>query len=145
MQLSRKSDYALRAIIFLATRGEGEISGLQEIAATARVSRPFLAKILNTLVRNGFVQSFRGVHGGFTLAKPPEQISFYEVIEAVDGPPNVNLCLSGEECEIFKTCLMVPAWAHIQREIEQVLRSKTVADVVAGRILPPHELPRSTV
>jgi len=137
MQLSRRSDYALRALIYLATRREGEVTGLPEISRAAKVSRPFLAKILNTLAKRGLVKSHRGIHGGFALARSPSEISFLEVLHAVDGPMCVNLCVGRQgRCDAYRGCLMNPAWHHIQSEIEQVLRSRTIADVLAGRTLP---------
>jgi len=143
MQLSRRSDYALRALIFLAAREEGQIAGLPEIARTAKVSRPFLAKILNTLVKKGFVRSYRGVRGGFALARPAAEINFLDIIEAVDGPMKVNLCVgAGAGCEMFRTCLLTPAMNHIQAEFRGVLRSKSISDALGSRLLAGAAGPR---
>lgn len=85
MQIPRRIDYGLRAVIYLSVRGEKWCS-ITEIAKQQEVPPKFLEKIIQDLMRCGLIKSKRGACGGYTLARSPEQISFYDVIEAIEGP-----------------------------------------------------------
>ena len=85
LQVSRRVDYALRAMIFLAGLPPGGRVTLAIVAHKTEVPRDFLAKILKQLADGGLVQSTRGAHGGVCIARPPSGISFLDVIEAVEG------------------------------------------------------------
>ena len=85
MQIPRRVDYGLRAVIHLSVRGREKCCSIAEIAKQQEVPKKFLAKIIQDLTRCGFIKSKRGACGGYTLARSPEQISFYEVIEAIEG------------------------------------------------------------
>lgn len=96
MQLTRQADYAIRAVLYLAT---SPLANVQEIAEAQGVPKEFLAKILQTLSRKGIVITLRGVGGGVSLARPPEKISVLDVLEAIEGPPVINRCLiTPNEC-----------------------------------------------
>jgi Rrf2 family protein len=86
MQIPRRVDYGLRAVIYLSVRGE-KCCSITEIAKQQEVPQKFLEKIIQDLMRCGLIKSKRGACGGYTLARSPEQISFYDVIEAIEGPP----------------------------------------------------------
>jgi len=96
MQISRKADYALRAISYLVAQPEGKRSSISEIAESEGIPRDFLAKILKELCRTGFLKSFQGVTGGYILAKDRSKISFLNVIEAMQGNVRVNMCVSDD-------------------------------------------------
>jgi len=85
MQIPRAVDYGLRAVIYLSVRGE-KCCSIKEIAKQQKVPKRFLEKIIQDLMRCGLVKSKRNACGGYTLARSPEQISFYDVIEAIEGP-----------------------------------------------------------
>ena len=89
MQIPRRVDYGLRAVIYLSVRGE-KCCSITEIAKQQEVSQKFLEKIIQDLMRCGLIKSKRGACGGYTLARSPEQISFYDVIEAIEGPTAVK-------------------------------------------------------
>jgi Rrf2 family protein len=91
--------------------------------------KSFLAKILQKLARASIVKSYRGVKGGFELARPPEEINLLEVIEAVQGPVAMNICALDEAlCGFSSTCAIHPVWVDIRKEVERILRSKNFAD-----------------
>src|SRR5262245_25895843 len=92
LRISRKIEYGLRAMVFLASRPVTEVVPFREIARRMQVPEDFLAKILKTLVSRRLVTSRRGARGGYSLSKPASQISFLDVIEAVEGPVIVNVC-----------------------------------------------------
>jgi Rrf2 family protein len=112
MQLSRKADYALRAIRLLSTLPKGKLGSINTIAASEAIPREFLAKILKDLTRAGLLVSFQGVTGGYRLARTPRSISFLNVIEAIEGPIHINLCTEGDSCpcDRIKNCPMHNFW-----------------------------------
>ena len=86
LELSRKSDYALRAVIYLSRISSGNYGRVSEIAKAKDIPQAFLAQILPLLAHQGVVKSQQGAHGGYALARSPEAISFLDVIESVEGP-----------------------------------------------------------
>ena len=86
MKLSRTVEYAVQAMLQLAEHDLGTPVPCSRLAATGQMPERFLLQILRNLVTHGILNSTRGVEGGYTLERPPEQISLLEVIEAIDGP-----------------------------------------------------------
>lgn len=128
MQISRKADYALRAITYLVNQPDNKRSSISEIAEAEGIPRDFLAKILKELCRAGFLKSFQGVTGGYLLARAKSQISFLNVIEAMQGEVKVNMCVdedNGCQCNHRNTCAMLPFWKDIQKKVVKDLKSIT--------------------
>ncbi|HJS75683.1 MAG TPA: Rrf2 family transcriptional regulator, partial [Vicinamibacteria bacterium] len=102
LELSRKSDYALRAIIYLARIPAERYGRVSEIAKAKGIPQAFLAQILPLLANRGVVKSQQGAHGGYALARHPSEITFLEVIECVEGPLRLNKCVEGhhDDCTI---------------------------------------------
>ena len=142
LQISRKIDYGLRAMIFLAGRYGGELMPFREIARRIEVPEDFLAKILKTLADAGLLVSQRGAGGGYGLAKPAAAISFLDVIEAVEGPVRVNVCLQEEAdgghdaCSVAPSCTMLSVWREGQERMLDVYRNATLADLAGPRRHP---------
>src|SRR5262245_11875601 len=88
---SQTVEYALRAVVFLASQ-PGEPATTEEIAKRTKVKAPYLAKILQGLVKKGIVKSQRGVGGGVTLALPPDELTILEVVNAVDPIKRIKTC-----------------------------------------------------
>jgi len=129
--LSLEGDYGLRALIFLACQPEGKITYVNEIAKDQMIPVAFLFKILRKLVKIGMIKSYRGPRGGYTLARPASEITFLEVIEAIDGPIAVNRCLSEmTQCILERSCKMFHAWQRIQQHMTNELSSLTIADLL---------------
>lgn len=134
LQISRKVDYALRALIHLASQGGDRGCTLSEIAAQVSVSPQFLAKIVEQLAHRGLVRSRRGPHGGYAIGRPLGRVSMYDVMEAVEGPIALNKCLLGsDECDRRPSCGMTSAWQEAQDRLIDVLASTTLADIKARR------------
>ncbi len=122
MQLSRKSDYALRAVMHLAGLPKGELASIGAIAEAQSIPREFLAKILKDLTWAGILVSFQGVTGGYRLARLPKDVSFLDVIEAMDGPVQLNLCVANpKNCEHSKNCTIREFWLKEQDRFVKVL------------------------
>ncbi len=130
LQLTRGGEYAVRAMTYLARFPEGHVASLHDIGQAQEIPESFLAKILQILVHAGLAVSQRGAHGGFALARPAEQITMRDVIEAVDGPISVNLCtLDPEECERSGNCEVHKAWLRAQEQLMDVLGGVTLSSL----------------
>jgi len=128
MQITRKTDYAVRCVQYLAEHA-GSVTMIGEIAEQMRIPRTFLAKIVQKLGRAGLVVSRRGVNGGFTLGREPEAISLYDVILVMEGPVVLNACaVHGRECDMSNRCSVHPVWLRLRADIEQKLKGQSFAD-----------------
>lgn len=127
MQLTRAADYAVRVMIHLAgLPAEGRTSRT-ELARVADVPEPFLAKILQSLVRSGLMTSQRGVSGGFTLGRAASEINMLHVIEAIEGPLFLNRCVNpGEGCQRFEWCAAHHLWVEAQAAMVKVLEKRSI-------------------
>jgi len=115
MKLTMQGEYAVRAMLELAKQyGNGLISA-KELALRQDIPAVFLTKILSTLTKAGLIISQRGSQGGIRLAKEPSGITIKSVIEAVEGPFKLNMCL-GEpgECDRKPTCKVHRMWHRAQ-------------------------------
>ena len=130
MQIPRRVDYGLRAIIYLSTQDPEKCCSIAEIARQQNVPKKFLEKIIQDLMRRGLIRSKRGSCGGYALARMPDQISFYDVIEALEGPIAVNVCMNEElSCDQLPRCAMVGVWSEIQQKVTEVFTRTTLADL----------------
>jgi Rrf2 family protein len=130
MQIPRRVDYGLRAVIFLSDQPQGQCCSIAEIADHQGVPRKFLEKIFHDLLRNGLIKSKRGVAGGYMLARPAETITFYQVIEALEGPIAVNACMEEHpSCDQLPRCTMVGVWTQVQRKVVEIFTQTTIADL----------------
>ncbi len=122
MQLSRKADYALRAVMHFAGLPKGQLASIGVVAKAQSIPREFLAKILKDLTWAGILVSFQGVTGGYRLARPAKEITFLDVIEAMDGPITLNLCVESDKCcEHYKNCKMRDFWVKEQDHFKKAL------------------------
>ncbi len=137
MQVSRKVDYALRAVIHLANEeGRDRACSVTEIAARERIPKHFLEKIVQQLIHGGLVRSRRGPHGGYVLARAAEGLTFRDVIETVEGPITLNACVGDHaDCFLIGTCGMQRVWREGQRRVLELFEKTTIADVRRPR--PP--------
>ncbi|MBL9037217.1 MAG: Rrf2 family transcriptional regulator [Archangium sp.] len=141
LQISRKIEYGTRAMAYMASLPEGMATSFREIARKMDVPGAFLAKILKTLVTAELVKSTRGAHGGYSLARPAQRITFLDIIEAVEGSVGVNVCTSSDAgpCQFTGMCTLHQVWRQGQAQMLDVYRSTTL-DRLAMRSLK-HESP----
>ncbi len=124
MKISRKADYALRAVVFLSKQPDEKRSSINEIAEAEEIPRDFLAKILKDLTRAQILRSYQGVRGGYRLARDAGKINMLEVIEAMDGPIGVSQAMRDKT----DYAGMYPFWNQLQNEVTKSLSSKTMND-----------------
>ena len=135
LALTKKTDYALIALSYLARRVEGVMSA-RELAGVSRVPLPILTNILKTLAHAGMVVSERGSAGGYSLARPPESISLHELITAIEGPVHFVQCVSAggdahrNECELEACCAIRQPAHRIHGRLKEFLESVTLAELV---------------
>jgi Rrf2 family protein len=134
MQIPRKIEYALRAMIHLADVPEGVANGNQ-IAEHEHIPKYFLEKVIRDLMRSGLVKSRRGPGGGYQLSRPPETISFKDIIEAVEGPINLNVCLEDTNtCSLQPRCRMFRVWEHGQRVLLEVFSQSNLQQIASSQM-----------
>jgi Rrf2 family protein len=131
--VSKKTDYALLILSHLSERPGG--SSAREIADRYGLSKGFLANILKELGQKGFVDSHRGVKGGYTLARPADRITLAELLEALEDGWKLTTCTGeGEndehECTVHNLCPIRGPLNEIHKAIVGVLRNVTLADVL---------------
>ena len=127
MQISRRVDYGLRAVIYLADQPPGKCSSIAEISKHQGVPKKFLEKIIQDLARGGLISSKKGATGGYMLTRPADAISFCDVIEAIEGPISVNACMDhGRGCDQIPRCTMIGVWTEVQRSVVEVLSRTTI-------------------
>lgn len=130
MQIPRRVEYGLRAVIYLSDQDPDRNCSTSEIAKQQAVPRKFLEKIIRELIQSGLVRSKRGPYGGYSLARSPHEISFQDVIEALEGPIAVNVCMGRRlTCNYLPQCTMLGVWDEIQRKVNDVLAHTTLADL----------------
>jgi Rrf2 family protein len=130
MQIPRRVDYGLRAVIYLSSQDAERCCSISEIAQHQGVPKKFLEKIIQALVRDGLIKSKRGSCGGYTLARSADAISIYDVVAAIEGPIAVNLCMeSHSNCDQLPRCAMVNVWSEVQRKVTEVFTRTTLADL----------------
>lgn len=124
MQITRQADYAVRAVLHLARVGNAERSATSMIAKEQNIPPSFLAKIISQLSIAGLLHTSRGARGGVTLAREPKDITLLEVVEAIDGPIQLNECVGNEgACSFDENCPIKPVWCDAQDELVGRLRS----------------------
>ncbi len=129
MELTRKGEYAIRGIIYLAQQPPGKMALISEVAEAAKVPQMFLAKIFQSFAKVGLVNSYRGTGGGFTLGRPAARISLRQVVEAVEGPIVPNRCLVGGPCDRGGACNVHSVWRRVQNQVVQILDSVSMEEL----------------
>jgi Rrf2 family protein len=132
MQVSKRVEYALRAVIYLAGLSPELVVSFKDIAERQRAPKDFLAKILRGLVDAGILRSARGSAGGFALARHAADITFLDVIVAMEGPIALNdCCAAGDGCSHMGVCSMETVWRRAEFAMLDVFRRTTIESVVA--------------
>lgn len=130
LKLTRDCEYAVRAVLYLASQPEGKVSLIREIAEAQDMPRVYLSKITQYLTRAGLIRSRRGAKGGLVLGRSSGSITLKDVIEAVEGPIRLNVCLTGKgACPRDEECPAHPVWVEAQKGLIDVLKGKTMADL----------------
>lgn len=130
--LSLSGKYAIRAMVILASRGSTAPLDAAQIASLLSLPANYLAKILQMLARAGLLQSTRGIHGGYSLAQPPHQITLLSIVEPFENVLKQQACLMGRtECGKDGSCPVHSRWRPVVEAYQEFLKGSTLADLVA--------------
>lgn len=142
IRMSTKGRYGARLMLELALKyGRGPVL-LKEIAKNQEISEGYLEHILLPLKAAGLVNSTRGAHGGYSLARPPEEINLSEIIQKVEGSLAFVECVTAPEvCSRSGLCATRDVWGSINKKLIQVLESTTLQDLVEQQKQKQHSQP----
>lgn len=129
-RVSRLTDYATVVMTCIAAH-PGDVLSTAQIAEEAHLELPTVSKLLKSLGHAGLVESFRGVNGGYRLARPAQQISLAAIVEAIEGPLGMTECSMGEgQCDRQSQCSVRGSWQRINHVLDNALRSMSLADML---------------
>ncbi len=112
----------------------GKVTGTREISEQEGIPNSFLGKILLQLRRKRLLRSFKGIGGGYELAAPPREISLLTIVRAVDGEVAFHECvLEDRTCQQPNRCALHDSWAGIRDQIQLILESNTLEELVRAR------------
>lgn len=130
--LSRSSEYAIRALTFLAQHeGDGHHYLARDMAEQLGIPAPFLGKVLQPLVARGLLHSQRGRSGGFRLDRPASQIPLVQIVEAEEDLAPANVCILGQHvCDEQHACPLHDTWTKASNALHERLRHTSLKDLV---------------
>ena len=134
--ISRTAEYALRAVIWLASHPE-EAVGTRTISESVQIPTGYLSKVLQILARAGIVTSTPGRSGGFRLTSPPEQISVLDVINAVDPIERIHSCPLHLRTHAQTLCPLHKRLDNAMAQLEDAFAQSTVAELLAEKTTSP--------
>ena len=136
--LSNTCKYAMRAVVYLAINaGTDQLINIKTISEDLKLPTPFLGKILQTLAKAGLLLSAKGPTGGFMLAKPATEISFYDVVKVIDGTSMFDECLFGMEickscCDNKMLCPMYSTSDTLRHSLKDLFADNSIANLAKG-------------
>jgi Rrf2 family iron-sulfur cluster assembly transcriptional regulator len=129
LTISREADYAVRIMVHMASSTRDRHQA-KTLAREQHIPESFLSKILQMLIKQRVVRSFRGVGGGYQLAVDPARLSLYRLVEMVEGPVGLNACvMSGIACDLVAECAPHDIWVVAQAQLRKTLEAVTIADL----------------
>jgi Rrf2 family protein len=131
LRLTKKADYGLMALKYLAEHPDEASLSAKEIAEAYHIPPQLLAKILQLLAREGLLRSHAGMNGGYTLSRKPQSITAFEVIRIIDGPLFITSCVTDSGiCDLTSSCTIKEPLARVNDSISDVLKSIRISDLV---------------
>ena len=126
LRMGKLTDYATVVLASLAQEPERHRAAT-ELADRTRLSRPTVSKVLKGLQRAGMVISSRGAHGGYRLARPPDQITAAQILDVFEGPIAITECSgASSQCGIERQCRVGGAWQRVNAAIRRALEEVTL-------------------
>lgn len=129
MKISTKGRYGLRILADIALHQNGAPRLIREIAESQKLSQKYVSRIIISLRKGGFLESIRGAHGGYRLARPASEINLLEVFEATEG----KVCIIGcaecpQKCARADACAARPVWKLLNENIKKTLSGITLEE-----------------
>lgn len=133
---SRKCEYALQSLLFLAKHQDSGPVAAEMIASELDMSREFISKTLQSLVKEGIVLSQRGKAGGFRLHKSPDEISLLDVVLIIDGNGVFQDCVLGlAHCGSDEPCPVHNSWGPLRDRVREMLAQTSLASIQGGEVI----------
>jgi Rrf2 family protein len=130
--ISRSSEYAIRAMTYLARQPAGRYSLARDMAERLGIPAPFLGKVLQPMVARELLESQRGRNGGFRLARPAREIALYQIVDAQEHLGRARQCFLGQaECTDERACPLHDFWKAASNAFVSRLAETTLADLLA--------------
>lgn len=130
MEITRETDYAIRCVLHLF-ESPNDVIMVDDIAKAKAIPKSFLSKILQKLAKANIVKSYRGVKGGFQIAKAPKEINLLDVINAIEGPVAMNRCaVNRKVCSLSCSCAVHTIWVELRKDVEEKLRKTYFAKLI---------------
>ncbi|AEU34853.1 RrF2 family transcriptional regulator [Granulicella mallensis] len=131
LRLTKKADYGLMALKYLAEQSTNGAQSAKDIAEAYHIPPQLLAKILQTLAKSGLLVSHAGTNGGYALARSAHDISAFEVIRAIDGPLFITSCITIHgTCDLHGTCTIKEPLRKVNDSIKELLSGIRVSDLI---------------
>lgn len=132
--LTQTGEYALRALVYMARRGEDSFCGVKEIAQEAGVPANYLAKILQQLARARVLDSQKGFGGGFRIARKLDKVSLFDIIDPLERIDKFKQCVLGQRaCNDEVACPLHSTWKAISSQYLSKMKNTTLQDVADFR------------
>ncbi|HXC94177.1 MAG TPA: Rrf2 family transcriptional regulator [Edaphobacter sp.] len=143
LRLTKKADYGLMALKYLAEQTNGSAHSAKDIAEAYHIPQQLLAKILQTLAKSGILVSHAGTNGGYALSRPSTEITAFEVIREIDGPLFITSCITIHgACDLTSTCTIKEPLRKVNDSIKDLLSGIRIADLVEpGEVEHPSGTP----
>lgn len=145
LRLSKMTDYGILMLVYVAGTEAGTLHTTRDLAAHSRLPATTVSKVVKTLVREGFLTSRRGMHGGYSLARPAESIPMVDVIAALEGPVALTACAAHGKgpgsCDIETTCPARQPWQKLNALLVGALANITLRDMAGQQKLPTTSAP----
>lgn len=134
LRLSTKARYSTRALVELAGRFDSEPLQLKEVARKQGISEKYLEQIFSILRAKGYLVSRKGSRGGYSLSRPPQEITLCDIVQAVEGPLEPVACVEHSKvCSRAGSCATRDVWTRLQETIRRELASVTLADLAQAQ------------
>lgn len=144
-RISRLTDYGILTLTYLARDPDSGTHNARDVADGLKLPLPTVSKLLKLLARHGLLTAHRGARGGFSLARPPREITIAEIIAALEGPIALTVCVEHgvDDCQIQHNCMCRENWRKINLAVRGALEVITLADMTHP-LPPPVAADRST-
>lgn len=130
MNISKSTGYAVHALAYMVFRNSGTPVQISEISKFQNVSRTYLAKIFQQLAAADLVAGQRGVSGGYLLVKKPDDITLFDIVEAVEGPVERDHCCLGIlGCPVKPNCVVLQVFSNLNKDLMNNLKSISLNDI----------------
>lgn len=129
---SKSSRYAIHSVIVIASLPDNQPCRIEALAERENIPRPYLAKVMQRLVKRKIVRSHRGARGGFTMNRSPAQVNLFMIVDAIEdlGDAPLVCILGNQECSDTSGCTIHKSWKKLRLQQIEFLKSITIADLV---------------